>query len=165
MRNRRGACRQSRPATRAAALCAVFTVAGLIIAFSLFASPAFGGPAYVHLFETVTPGTAAAWTDLNLSGAPYNVPANAIVEVAFVNAQNNADRTGGVRAKGSALNRYLAINRSGTTGNMNVLIMNVQADSSSIIQYYVSSVTNTSFRILGYWTSGTYVEQAAAVAD
>jgi len=94
------------------------------------------------------------------------VPANAIVEIAVTAANNSAnDRSAGVRAVGSSVNRSLPIDRTmGATGD-NGYTVHVVADASSRIQACATNNTDVIFYVLGYWTSGTYNELAAVNID
>lgn len=117
------------------------------------ASDALG--TYVELAQPITVTTAATWETKDLS--VYGVPANAVVEIAAL--RNGAGTvTAGARASGSALDRRFQITRvSGTTNN--ALTLTVQSSATSSIQVYGSSNTAVTFRLLGYWTSGTYTER------
>lgn len=140
-------------------MCAAIASA---LAMTFKPETALCGPTYVHLYSTLTPTVAGTWTTVNLNTL-YGVPGNSVVEVAFVVSQGNADRTGGVRAVGSGLNRYITVNRASTNDLMNVMVMHVQANATGQIQYYVDNTARTSFVVLGYWTTGTYVERFSTV--
>ncbi|MGD2111250.1 MAG: hypothetical protein PVI86_17875, partial [Phycisphaerae bacterium] len=113
---------------------------------------------YTPTFQTWTASTDATWETQDLSGAPYNVPANAIVEVAMVNNTKNNSYLIGVREVGSSLQRRLALDGPVANGNDVPLVMHVAADASSQIEHYTSSTGDTQFILLGYWECGTYVE-------
>jgi len=127
----------------------------IMLANSFFPGTAIGG--YTESFQTWSSTSAGAWQTKSLSGAPFNVPANAVVEVGVRNSDNDSPRSGGVRAVGSSLDRRFNIHAPYTDGRQPV-VMHVQADSSSQIQHYAENTTYVTFVLLGYWTSGTYVE-------
>lgn len=118
---------------------------------------------YVERFVTITPTTADAWTTIDLSGTPYNIPANSIVEIALINTNSGAEQYAGVRHASSTLDRRLLIHEAETTGagveGMTAVTMHVTASATSSIQYYADDTSLVTFRILGYWTSGMYVER------
>ncbi len=113
---------------------------------------------YTENFQTWTASSSDTWETQDLSGAPYNVPANAVVEVAIRNERFNIERWGGVRAVGSSLERRFLLQEDGATAAADIVVMHVQADASSQIQHYADTTSDFSFALLGYWTSGTYVE-------
>lgn len=101
------------------------------------------------------------WTTIDLSGDPYFVPANAVVEVLLYNLDGSNEQYVGVRAVGSSLDRRYFLQESEPFGafGSDHMSMHVQADASSQIQVYSSSRFLASIYILGYWSSGTYVER------
>jgi len=113
---------------------------------------------YVEKYETWQASNADTWETQDLSGAPYSVPANAVVEVAIVSSATSNERYGGVRAVGSSLERRLLIHEA-EAGGSDILVMHVQANSSSQIQHYADTTSEPQFSLLGYWTCGTYVER------
>ncbi len=128
----------------------------VIVASAL--SPQIVRAQYTESFQTWTASSSGAWETQDLSGAPYNVPANAVVEVAIRNERFNAERWGGVRAVGSSLERRFLLQEDGSGGGVDIVVMHVQADAGSQIQHYADATSDFSFALLGYWTSGTYVE-------
>ncbi|MFL5327544.1 MAG: DUF4347 domain-containing protein [Gemmataceae bacterium] len=114
---------------------------------------------HVSQFNTWSPTVAGSWqtTDLN---AAFGVPANAVVEIAISNSDSGTAQTGGVRAVGSSLNRSFLINKE-QAGQESVELL-VQADSSGQIQTFASDTTQISFKLLGYWTNGAYVETSGS---
>jgi hypothetical protein len=143
----------------------------LIFSFLIFSVLFFALPQvwavdlYTENFEYWTAGSASTWQDKNLSGAPFNVPANAVVEIAIVNGDYNTAYYAGVRANGSGLERRILMHvaegddSSDFSDGMDVVVMHVQADASSIIEHYGGSRSRVRFYLLGYWDSGTYVEK------
>ncbi len=113
---------------------------------------------YTETFQTWSSTSAAAWETKSLSGAPFSVPANAVVEVACRNKRVFDARSGGVRAVGSSLDRRFNVRLASVAG-VQLLVMHVQTDSSSQIQHYSQVTADLDFVLLGYWTSGTYVER------
>ncbi|MBI2030067.1 hypothetical protein HYT05_00420, partial [Candidatus Kaiserbacteria bacterium] len=83
---------------------------------------------------------------------------NAVLEVAIVNGDAASARIGGVRHASSSLTRSLNINRAEPQGE-GEFTMHVQASATSSIQTYAADATYISFVLLGYWTSGYYVER------
>jgi len=116
---------------------------------------------YHPRFTAWTAGSADTWETKDLSGAPFNVPADAVVEVAVRNSALNAERSGGVRAVGSSLERrFLLREAEGELGSngVDVVVIQVQTDASSRIEHYADDVSDVDFVLLGYWACGTYVE-------
>ncbi|MCH7701289.1 MAG: hypothetical protein IID37_06345 [Planctomycetes bacterium] len=121
--------------------------------------PAIAG--YTEKFETWQASSNTTWQTKDLSVAPFNVPANAVVEIAVTNLKANQARTAGVRAFGSSLERKLDLHEA-EGGGTDVLVMHVQTDASSRIEHYAEGATDLDFYLLGYWDSGTYVEKISA---
>ncbi|MEE8459847.1 MAG: hypothetical protein V3S08_08230, partial [Phycisphaerales bacterium] len=109
------------------------------------------------MHETWTASTAATWETMDLSGAPYNVPAEAVVEIAVTNSATNAELWGGVRAYGSTLERRMQLHEA-EGGGTDVIVVHVQTDASSRIEHYAQTTADIGFIILGYWAEGRYVE-------
>jgi len=113
---------------------------------------------YVESFQSWSATSADTWETKDLSGAPFNVPAGAVVEVAVRNSNTSSTRSGGVRAVGSSLERRLPL-VAVQDGGTEILVMHVQADGSSQIQHYSDVTADVDFVLLGYWTCGSYVER------
>lgn len=112
---------------------------------------------YVELGQALTVAGASAWEAKDLSA--YGVPANAVVEIAVKSSRtSNGTRVGGARAAGSTLTRSFTIPRVSGAG-VNEVTLTVQASATSSVELYGSSITEVTFTLLGYWTSGTYVEK------
>jgi len=118
---------------------------------------------YVEKFVTITPNTADAWTTIDLSGSPYNIPANAVIEMALINTDYGNELYAGVRHASSTLDRRFLLHEAETTGTgvegMSGVTVHVTASATSSIQYYADSTSLVTFRILGYWTDGVFVER------
>ncbi|KKS83322.1 MAG: hypothetical protein UV60_C0044G0005 [Parcubacteria group bacterium GW2011_GWA2_43_11] len=118
---------------------------------------------YVEQFFSITPSVADTWTTIDLSGAPYNIPANAVIEMALINTDYGNELYAGVRHASSTLDRRFLLHEAETTGTgvegMTEVTVHVTASATSTIQYYADSATLVVFRILGYWTDGVYVER------
>ncbi|MCH9002292.1 MAG: hypothetical protein IIC02_06935 [Planctomycetes bacterium] len=112
---------------------------------------------YVESFQTWTASSADTWQTQDLSGAPFNVPANSVVEVAVRNDATTAQMWGGVRAVGSTLERRFQLHEA-EGGGLDIVVMHVQADAGSQIQHYSDVTADVDFVLLGYWKCGTYVE-------
>ncbi|MBI4719436.1 MAG: hypothetical protein HY763_16695 [Planctomycetes bacterium] len=69
-------------------------------------------PVYVENFQTWSATSAATWQTKSLAGSPFNVPPNAVVEIAVRSNRNVAELSGGVRAVGSSLERRLTLMES-----------------------------------------------------
>ncbi len=115
------------------------------------ASDALGS--FVELNASLSISTPSTWNITDLSS--YGVPANAAVEIAVLRT-GGGTRYGGVRAPGSSLSRYFRISRTSGT-NYNALSLTTKVSATSSVELYADNV-DVSFRLLGYWTSGTYVE-------
>jgi hypothetical protein len=113
---------------------------------------------YIEKFDSWTATTSLGWEDQDLAGSPWNVPANAVIEVALINTETGAENDMGVRANGSSLNRFVRLQEA-EAGGMDVGVMHVQVDANSVIEHYTADSANTQFILLGYWTGGTYVEK------
>lgn len=112
---------------------------------------------YIGEFEPWTATTAATWETQNLGSAPFNVPANAIVEVAVRNGDGSNEHWGGVRAIGSTLDRRIQLHEA-ESGGYDFVTMHVQSNADSQIEHYAETTTDIDFVLLGYWECGTYVE-------
>jgi hypothetical protein len=107
---------------------------------------------YTEKFNAVTnPGSDATWQDRNLSGAPWNVPGDAVAEIVFGNQDIDEEDQMGVRQNGSALSRYLDIVEC-EAGGLSAARMHVNVDTSSIIEVYHEDVSDSHvFYLAGYW--------------
>ncbi|HIA92232.1 TPA: hypothetical protein EYO12_03940 [Candidatus Saccharibacteria bacterium] len=118
---------------------------------------------YVERANQWTTGSTSTWQDINLSNAPYNVPANSAVEITIMNADASDSSTAGVRQNGSSLSRFTNLHEAegggffGSQGNA-VITMHVQTDATGVIEYYTDNPGETTFMLDGYWESGSYVE-------
>jgi len=113
---------------------------------------------YVEMNQSWTPAFQNSWRVLDLSEGPFYVPGNAVVEVAIVNSKTNRERTGGVRALGSKLNRRLNLHEA-ENGGVDAVVMHVQADATSQIEYFAQNRNHIKFIFIGYWTCANYVEK------
>jgi hypothetical protein len=124
---------------------------------------------YVELYASLNDNAASAWTTLDLSAD--GVPNNAVVEIVVANIAIGAEYTAGVRASGSALNRYYSIHEAEPAGS-DMVTFTVQTDDDAEIEYYSNSVANTAFYLVGYWVcplthdqGECYVEKFQALGD
>ncbi len=131
------------------ALFLVFGVCGLF--------PVAARAQYTESFQVWAATSADVWQTKDLAAAPFNVPANAVVEIAVRNDSDTAQRYGGVRAVGSGLERRFLLHNA-PDGGQEIVVMHVQADAGSDIQHYSDNTGNVDFVLLGYWNTGTYVE-------
>ncbi|MGI9289136.1 MAG: DNRLRE domain-containing protein [Pseudomonadales bacterium] len=110
---------------------------------------------YVETYQTWGASVSDAWETKELGA--LGVPPDAVVEVAVVNSNPDRQRKGGVRAVGSALDRKLNLHEAEEGGN-DLVVMHVQADASASIEHNAKNKDDVSFILLGYWSTGTYVE-------
>jgi hypothetical protein len=103
-------------------------------------------------------GGSDSWVNISLSGPPYNVPADAVLELAITNIDPNSSRSGGIRRRFSTLDRRFRLHEA-EGGGKDAVVMHVQADDSSRIECYVGVPYTVVYFLLGYWTDGTYVER------
>ena len=113
---------------------------------------------YYEAAQTWSQSGSGAWEVQDLSGGPFNVPANAVLEIAISNTDSGFDETGGIRAVGSSLDRSFVLKEPNSALGDTHLVMHVQADAGSQIETFASDATKVEFTLLGYWDSGTYVE-------
>jgi hypothetical protein len=102
-----------------------------------------GGTVYMDRYQT-WPATATGWQVKDLSGAPFNLPADAVVEIAIRNTDVGSEQWGGVRAVGSGLERRFQIHEAEPAGS-DVVVMHVQADGSSQIEHYAGGTAAIEF--------------------
>ncbi len=133
-------------------------IAWLVVPATLSVMSGKANAQYTEKFNSWSATSTATWQTKSLSGAPFSVPANAVVEIAVRNANTTTARYGGVRAVGSSLERRLNMDPA-DGGGYDVFVMHVQADSSSQIQHYAQNTTDVTFVLVGYWACGTYVEK------
>jgi probable HAF family extracellular repeat protein len=112
---------------------------------------------YFEAFQPWTATSADAWETTDLSGAPFNVPGSAVVEVAVRNSAITAELLGGVRAVGSSLDRRFLLHEA-EGGGIDTVVMHVQANAASQIQHYSDDTASVDFVLVGYWECGTYAE-------
>ena len=113
---------------------------------------------YVERYATLSASSANAWVTIDLSVAPYSVPANKVVEFAIANLDPANEQWVGVRAVGSSLERRLQLHEA-EGGGIDGLVMHVQADASSQVQIYAGNTSMVLFGVVGYWTTGSYTEK------
>ena len=99
-----------------------------------------------------------SWLTIDLSNSPFNLPPNAVIEVAIGNSATGRNLQGGVRSAGSSVDRRVTLHEA-EGGGLDVVVMHAQADSSSRVQFYAENTSAIQFTLLGYWTRGTYVER------
>ena len=111
-----------------------------------------GGASYVEKSHVFTVSNSNSWQTVDLSG--QGVPPNAVVEIAMENTSGNREREAGIRAAGSSAPTYDLHEAEG--GGVDALTKHVQADASGQIQAYAENSDDVQFRLLGYWTGGSY---------
>ena len=139
----------SKPAKRGKA--AFIIIAGM----TSFSNAAFAQ--YNESFQSWSATSGGTWQTKSLAGSPFNVPPNAVVEIAVRNINPTNAHSAGVRAVGSSLQRRFQIQEA-NGGGTDVFVMHVQANANSEIQHYAANTSNIDFVLLGYWNCGTYVE-------
>lgn len=114
---------------------------------------------YVESNVAFTLTTANAWVVQDLTA--LGIPPYAVCEVAIENGNTGAEIYGGVRACQSRLDRRFNL-REAEGGGKVVAVMHVQANRDGDVECYAGNTGNITFRILGYWTRGVYVERFAS---
>lgn len=111
-----------------------------------------GGVNYVEKSTLFTIAGSNSWQTVDLS-VP-GVPPDAIVEIAMENASSNAQHEAGIRAIGASAPTYDLHEAEG--GGVDALVKHVQVDANGHIQAFAESNSSVRFRLMGYWTAGTY---------
>ena len=109
-----------------------------VLALSLLV-PGAAHAQFVERFETWSSTSNGAWQTKDLSVNPFNVPGNAVVEIAIVNTKNTQTLSAGVRAVGSSLDRRLDLDGPATNAGWDIIVMHVQANSVSQIHHYAEN--------------------------
>jgi len=117
-------------------------------------------PVYVEAHGTWKSDAEKNWRITDLSGYPFLVPPNAVLEVAISNRRADRERWGGIRTVGSGLQRRFELHEA-EAGGREVVVMHVQADGSGRIEHYAEDRDDVEFTLLGYWNRGSYVETLA----
>jgi len=130
------------------------TTTGDVWSFTTQAEPS--GVEYTEARDKWEASSSETWETKDLSG--YGVPANAVVEVTLKNGSSDDQRYGGVRAVGSGLDRKLELHEAEGGGD-DLMTMHVQTNGSSQIQTYTESTGSVKFVLIGWWSSGAYVEK------
>ena len=113
---------------------------------------------YIEIDSTWWNNGGDVWQVKDLSD--IGIPPNAVVEVGLVNIEidpNNTEWWAGARAYGSSLDRRFQIRRANGFPLLNIVSLHVQTDSEARLEFRSES-SYVFFAIVGYWTSGTYVE-------
>jgi len=127
----------------------------------------WGSGTYVETFDHFTVGSTG-WNDKDLSG--YSVGDGDVCEMLIRNDNGGAQRVGGVRKDGSALNRYVDIHEaergSGESGNDYVTMMVEATSANGTIETYAANTSDIEFTLVGYWTTppGTFNELASDIS-
>jgi len=112
---------------------------------------------YTETHQPWTPVVENSWEAVDLSAGPFYVPAKAVIEVAITNSNGSEERRGGVRAVSSTLDRRFDLHEA-EDGGVDAVVMHVQADDNSQIEYFAEKVDDIELIFLGYWTCANYVE-------
>ncbi|MCP3905744.1 MAG: VCBS repeat-containing protein [Planctomycetes bacterium] len=118
---------------------------------------------YTETFQSWSATSADTWQTKDLSGAPFNVPANAVIEVAVYHTNTSYQRWGGVREIGPNNDRRFQLHEA-ESGGSDVVVMHVKTNGSSQIQHYSDATSSVKFHLLGYWDCGTYIEKWQTLA-
>lgn len=109
-----------------------------------------GALAYTSKMELISaPASPNTWTNKDLSGGSFNVPANAICEILIENTSTNQERNVGVRPNGSSLIRSIDLHES-EGGGTNVITIFVEADASSIIEIFAENTSDVNHTLIGF---------------
>lgn len=106
---------------------------------------------YTETFQSFSATGSGAWEEIDLSGAPYSVPANAICEIVMKNPKANAELEAGVRNTSSALARLFDLQEA-EAGGGDFVSVHVNADANSKIDVYAEDHTEIVFYLVGYWS-------------
>jgi len=105
---------------------------------------------YTSKMELISaPASPNTWTNKDLSGGSFNVPANAICEILIENISTSKERNVGVRPNGSSLIRSIDLHES-EGGGTNVITIFVEADASSIIEIFAENTSDVNHTLIGY---------------
>jgi hypothetical protein len=112
------------------------------------------GVDFTEKFDSCLPGSASAWTDVNLNTIS-GVPAGQVASILLANKEYNVVNTLGVRINGSSVVRYLPIRGNITSGGAQTrcVTMQVKTDGSGIIEAYSTDLSNTLMYCTGYFSS------------
>jgi hypothetical protein len=90
-----------------------------------------------------------------------SVPKGAVAEILMVHATTDASRTLGVRADGSALNRYVVVHEAEAPANSYTgCVMRVKVDAATgLIETYCDATANVIFYLLDYFTGVDFTER------
>jgi len=108
------------------------------------------GVDFTEKFDSAMPGSASAWTDVNLNTIS-GVPAGQVASVLLADKYSSA-YTMGVRINGSSVVRSVPIRAQSSGGaQTHSVTMQVKTDASGIVEVYTGSTTNTLVYCLGYF--------------
>ena len=108
------------------------------------------GVDFTEKFDSAMPGSASAWTDVNLNTIS-GVPAGQVASVLLADKYSSA-YTMGVRINGSSVVRSVPIRSQASGGaQTHSVTMQVKTDGSGIVEVYTGSTTNTLVYCLGYF--------------
>ena len=97
-------------------------------------------------------GTAAAsavWEDKDLTA--YGVPADAVVQISGINSEDGNEMLLGLRRSDSGTLRLLEIHEA-KNGGSDFAVMHVNADASSMIEWYDKDIIKIhNFKLMGWW--------------
>lgn len=118
-----------------------------------------GSSCYTERFDTLNASVAETWQDSALSG--FGVSAGQVVEVVGENSATAATSSVGIRTDGSVLDRQFRLGEAESGGDVTITMNAVAVGATAIIEIFERTLANTSFRLVGYWTSppGTYNER------
>lgn len=118
-----------------------------------------GGGSFAHTskMDMFFAGQPNTWEEYD-SYAALNVPKGAVAEIIIRNANQGSERTGGVRKKGSSLERKINLHEA-EGGGCTTCAMLVKTDpSDGKIEIYAENIIDTYFVLLGYFEGCDFTE-------
>ena len=119
-------------------------------------APSGAKPSYTEMIDSFTIGSAASWTDHNIT-AGESVPKGVVAEIVMTNTHVEEARLMGVRYDGSGVNRYIDRCPVDTVGGSATRML-VNVSSTGLIECYAEDTVNITFYVTGYWSDTTFTE-------
>jgi len=97
--------------------------------------------------------STGVWTDIDLS--KFGISGSQVVEVVVSCSDGGYAKFGGVRTKGSSIDRYLDITDidGGPVYSLSLVTMHVMTDQDAKIQFFAEHLNVVQFRIVGNWST------------
>ncbi|KKL61597.1 hypothetical protein LCGC14_2193710, partial [marine sediment metagenome] len=118
---------------------------------------------YVEVSGTLNVTASATWQSRDLTS--FGVPAGAVTEILLSNKNASAERSIGVRAGGSSLERRFNIHEAEDAGIDSLTLFTNATSGSANIEIYGQGTTNIDFVLLGYWSTPPLAEFIETVVD